>query len=125
MSIAYDRSRVREFIPAADRELPPESRTVLLWSPLSVYDDFELADMHGTRADQTKAWWYASDVVARALRGWRNLPMPDGTPAAFEVDPATKRPTRETLERLGPMLLELFVEVRRIEGTTEGESKAS
>lgn len=125
MSLAYDRNHVREFVPAADRELPPETRTVLLWSPLSVFDDFELADTHGTRGDQKKAWWYAHDVVERALRGWRNLSMPDGTPAPFEVDPATKRPTRATMERLGGLLIELFVAVRSAEGTTEGESKAS
>lgn len=125
MSIAYDRNAVREYVPLADRNLPADKQTVLLWAPLSVFDDFELADKHGAKGSPDRAWWYAADLVAMTLRGWRNLPMPDGTPAPFETDPATGRPTRATLERLGDLMLELVVEVRSKENVSTGEPKAS
>jgi hypothetical protein len=122
MARAYDRARTREFIPSCDRNLPPEQQTSFQLGWLSIFDFSGIADATSSAGN---GFPRVLEIVRRALRGWKNFPLPDGTPAPFVTGPDGLA-TKETVELIGPKeIMEIARDADQSEELTAAETGKS
>lgn len=95
MSVCWDPSRVEEYVPEADRDKPPTEQRVFLLGYLKAKHLAEVQDLVAsitmsadgetqTQFRATSSFQY--EMLVRSLKGWRNVPGPNGTQLVFKED---------------------------------------
>lgn len=123
MAVAFNRAARVRFVLPEDEALPADQQTVWILRPLTVFETMELESEYGTSVEGTKAARYAVDMLRRALVGWENLKLEDGTQAPFVAVNGVA--TDATIEFAQPYLLPLFVRARQMNSVTQGEAGKS
>lgn len=83
MAKAYDSARTRDFTPSCDKDAPASQKTTFKLGWLSIFDWAAIEEEFLKNAAAGGTFPKTIAIVRRALRGWTNFLMPDGSEAAF------------------------------------------